>query len=566
MFDERTPADSGPHPSCPLTDPAWLAELQRRAECRAGQTPASVDAELLDTARFVHELRIHRIELEMQNEALSAAHAELEADLARFVALGELGPVGYFTVARDGTITDLNLVAAGLLGLAHTNPGGRRLGAYLDGDSLPVFNDYLERLFIGSGRLVCELVVVAGAQAEAVTLHVEGQRDRVRPVCHLAAINVSERRRTEQALVAAKAEAERANKAKSRFLAAASHDLRQPLAALALYVDVLQKRLPQGFDLPVGSMKDCVASLSEMLDDLLDLSKFDAGVVTVVPQDFSLAAVLDRALAAHAPDAQAKGVMLRRAACDLAVRTDPMLLGRIVGNLVANAVRYTERGGVLIGCRRRHGKRWVEVWDSGVGIAPESREEIFDEFRQLGNEGRDRAGGSGLGLAIAARAAALLGLEIRVQSRPGRGSMFAVELPAGGDVPPAAPRPRPAAHVRIGVVEDNPAVRDALVFALRACGHAAIGAASSGELIAALGSRAPELVISDFRLGTQETGIEVVRTLRRVFGNTLAAIIFTGDTDPQVIRRIADAGIEIEHKPLDLEALQRRITALTRRA
>ncbi|HSG22176.1 MAG TPA: PAS domain S-box protein, partial [Azonexus sp.] len=212
--------------------------------------------------------------------------------------------------------------------------------------------------------------------------------------------NVTERKKAEDAVKAATAEAEQANDAKSRFLAAASHDLRQPLSALSIYVGVLKNKVAP-VDAPLlDNMANCLDSLSELLTDLLDISKLDAGVVTPVPSEFSVADLLANMVAVHEPEALLKGLRLRAVASSLHARTDPVLFRRMIGNLIANAVRYTERGGVVVGCRRHQGKYWIEVWDSGIGIPEDKTADVFEEFRQLDNDARQR--GSGLGLAIVA--------------------------------------------------------------------------------------------------------------------------------------------------------------------
>ena len=216
--------------------------------------------------------------------------------------------------------------------------------------------------------------------------------------------DISERRRSERDLILAKAAAEKANQAKSRFLAAASHDLRQPLAALSLYVGLLKTRgAPANSEL-AAKIYECVDSLSEMLTDLLDVSKLDAGVVVPTTTDFAVDELLNSIASIHSEEAALKGLCLRLRYSAAVARTDRQLLLRIVGNLVDNAIRYTEEGGLLIALRLRQGKRWIEVWDTGVGIAEDKTEIIFEEFRQLGDGARNR--GSGLGLAIVAKAAA----------------------------------------------------------------------------------------------------------------------------------------------------------------
>jgi PAS domain S-box-containing protein len=375
--------------------------------------------------------------------------------------------------------------------------------------------------------------------------------------------NITARKEAEDALRRAHAEAERANRAKSRFLAAASHDLRQPLSALRLYVEVLEHKLAPTDPRLYRSMKDCVESLGELLTDLLDLSKLDAGVVKPNNGDFAVAEMFSRIQATHAPEAALKHLSLRFRDSALIAHSDAVLFGRMLGNIVSNAVRYTDRGGVLVGCRRHAGKMWVEVWDTGVGIPPDKHDEIFEEFRQLG--GRQHTRGSGLGLAIVAKTAALLGLELRLRSRLGKGSMFALELPLGRQLQPREGGAFVHRPVCIALAENTMLVREALVYSLEAVGHHVIAAASGCELIEQLGGRAPDLVVSDYRLGEHETGFDVIRTLKATFGDQLPGIIITGDTDPAIIRSMVDRGIVVHHKPLDLGLLRASIAALTAR-
>lgn len=361
-----------------------------------------------------------------------------------------------------------------------------------------------------------------------------------------------------RALEAAKAAAERANAAKSRFLAAASHDLRQPLAALSLYVGTLENKLAMDDPL-AGNMRECVANLSEMLSNLLDLSRLDAGVVKPDIRDFSLGEVLAKVVASHSPEARRSGLALRLRLIDAIGRTDPVLFQRIVANLVSNAIRYTEHGGVLIACRRRNGKIWVEVWDTGIGIPTDKTSEIFEEFRQLGNYERNRAKGTGLGLAIVAKKAALLNLQVRVRSTPGRGSVFAVEVPAGESVVPIAKPEYLHRPLRIALIEDNRDVGAAITYALTNVGHQVVWGTSRAELLSRLDGIEPQLVISDYRLAGEEDGFAVIDGLRRHYGSGLPAILVTGDTDPAVIQRMAKEAIRVQHKPLNLESLRATI-------
>jgi len=225
-------------------------------------------------------------------------------------------------------------------------------------------------------------------------------------------------------------EAEQANAAKSRFLAAASHDLRQPFQAMRLYHFLLEQGLADERAREVHrQLGTAMESGESLLNALLDVSTLESGTVQPRLADMAVRDLIAAKLAEVQPAAAAKGLHLRSRACDMVVRSDPLLLGRILGNLLANAVRYTERGGVLVACRRRAGALRIEVWDTGAGIPPEQLETVFEEFVQLGNPARDPGRGLGLGLSVVRRTAHLLGHPLDVRSVPGRGSCFAVTVP-----------------------------------------------------------------------------------------------------------------------------------------
>lgn len=383
----------------------------------------------------------------------------------------------------------------------------------------------------------------------------------LRYICRIS-LDITERKLHEDSLKTALIEVERANNAKSRFLAAASHDLRQPLAAISIYAGML-KNTPRAADRKVvANLQECIASLSALLKNLLDLSKLEAGVTTASISDFSVREMFEAMVPVHAPEALVKRLDLRFVPSPLFGRTDAVLFRRVLDNLVENAIRYTEHGGVLIGCRRRQGKVWVEVWDTGLGIPAAQTEEIFDEFKQLHDGARNK--GSGLGLAIVAKTAALLGLAISVRSRPGRGSVFSVELPLGESVAviPASPEAvsRP---LRIAFVEDNQLVRDALLAGMQYLGHDVVAAATLTTLLAGLEQVKPDIVVSDYRLQEEATGIEVIQAVRARFGDELPAILITGDTDPNLLRSMADRGMVVLHKPVDMETLQAHIEDMT---
>jgi CheY-like chemotaxis protein/anti-sigma regulatory factor (Ser/Thr protein kinase) len=291
-------------------------------------------------------------------------------------------------------------------------------------------------------------------------------------------------------------------------------------------------------------------------------------VVTPTPADFRLQPLFTRLDAAFAPQAERKDLRLRAAPTRLAVRSDPVLVERILLNLLSNAVRYTEHGGVLIGCRRRGSRVRIEVWDSGIGIAPEHRQTIFQEFYQVGNPERDRHKGLGLGLAIAARLARLLGSRIDVRSQSGRGSVFAIELPRGVVPAEAAATIRLAlpevlrdAHVLI--VDDDALVLDAMASLLAQWGCRVTTAANGEEAIRQLADT-PHAVICDYRLPNGETGAEVIARLRAANGAEIPAALVTGDTAPERLREARQAGYPLLHKPLQparLRALLEQLLA-----
>ncbi len=528
------------------------------------QPPRSQDraATSEDTQRLLQQLEIHQIELELQNAELRRARAESEASLELYTLLYDFAPVAYFNLDPLGTVLRANFAGARLLGVERGKLAGQRFGLLVEVTDRPGFAGFLDSVFSGEGKGTCE-VMLACVGATPILAHIEGRRAEPGLECRVVVEDITERERSRLALEAAKAEAERANTAKSRFLAAASHDLRQPLLALGMYIDALGLRLPPEEAPHLVKMKACLSGLSSVLSNLLELSKLEAGVTKPEARDFVLEDLLRQLAMAHAPNAQSKGLSLRYRPTRLTGHTDPSLFMRMIGNLLANAVRYTERGGILLGCRRRRGKMWVEVWDTGIGLREDQIGGIFEEFRQIGNPEHNPNLGHGLGLSIVAKSAALLGLDIRVGSRPGRGSLFALELPLGGQIEPTMPRTLAHRALRIGLVDDNSDVRDSLVCALESAGHQLVDAATGEKLLARLARSPPDIVISDHHLNGSETGLDVIQSARAVFGGGLPALILTGDTDPSIIRAMAEWGISVQYKPLDLDTLIACISELT---
>jgi signal transduction histidine kinase/CheY-like chemotaxis protein len=364
--------------------------------------------------------------------------------------------------------------------------------------------------------------------------------------------------------------AQAANLAKSRFLAAASHDLRQPMHAMSLYLSTLERQdLNEAARTLVGNLHGCADAMHGLFNALLDISRLDANTITPVPTDFPVNQLLDRMRLEYAPRAQERGLALRVRPTSLSVRSDPVLVERILRNLVANAVRHTRQGKLLIGCRRRGDRVRLLVYDTGPGIAVEHQQHIFEEFYQIGNPERDRSKGLGLGLAIVDRLVRLLGLTLDFRSVPGRGTCFAVNLPRAAVVR-AEPRTMTPGDISelvgrlIIVVDDETAILDATRTLLESWRCEVITAASGAEALAKLATaaRVPDLLLSDYRLRDNENGINVIVTLRNEFNTDIPAILISGDTGPERLREAQASGIALLHKPLDAEQLCAAVSSL----
>ncbi len=365
---------------------------------------------------------------------------------------------------------------------------------------------------------------------------------------------------------AAHQKAEEANQAKSRFLAAASHDLRQPIHAQGLFLEVLARSKLSAVQADaLGNARATWQASAEMLDTLLDFSRIEAGVVEPQMQLFHLQPLLNKIENELAPQADAKGIVYRSRETHAAVRSDPALVALILRNLVSNAIRYTERGGVLVACRVRGDVLLLEVWDTGIGIAPTQHQEIFREFHQLGNAERDRRKGLGLGLAIAQGLARALGQDLSLASKPGRGSVFRLSLPvarigmASGGLA-AAPSPARVFDVRVLVIDDDESVRAGMRQLLTAWGCRCDVADSIEEAQALARANRPGLLISDYRLRELRTGAEAIAALRAEFGARLPALLITGDTAPQRLRDARASGVPLLHKPVLPEQLYNALT------
>ena len=368
---------------------------------------------------------------------------------------------------------------------------------------------------------------------------------------------------TLHALDAARVAAEQANQAKMRFLASASHDLRQPIHALGLNVYALknQVRYPEQKEV-LGEIELAVGAMQRMFHSLLDLSRLSAGLVKPEPAALSVNELMRELESMFGASARSKGLEFRLAGCHRRVRSDPQLLRQILLNLVANAVRYTERGGVLVGCRRRGGMLSIEVWDTGPGIARDEIDSIFVEFVRLGRQGREGDRGLGVGLAIAREASRVLGHSLTARSRPGRGSCFALSVPLTEEAPAARPAPTTVGSRIEGafvvVVDDDREVLDGMHRLLSLWGCHSVLAASGAQALAALSGheRIPDLIVCDYELANRETADDVVRRIHQEIWPDIPVLVITATGLAADLSGRAKNGYRLLRKPLAPEALR----------
>jgi signal transduction histidine kinase/CheY-like chemotaxis protein len=369
---------------------------------------------------------------------------------------------------------------------------------------------------------------------------------------------LAELQHSNRALGEAKALADTANLSKTRFLAAASHDLLQPLNAARLFLSALAETdLPASAVRLVENVEIAFESVDRLLSALLDISKLDAGVVKPVVEGVPLGPVLRRLVAEFTPLAERKGLALRLVPTAAVVRTDRDMLARALMNLVSNAIRYTRRGGVLIGARRDGNGFRVEIVDTGIGIAPDQQAEIFEEFRRLGADTDQRDRGFGLGLAIVERIARLLDHPLSVRSVPDRGSRFALRLPAGAQVEVPAVRDAGLAAspqlkgALLAVIENEAAIREGMQALLQGWGYSVL-TASSAELVLTLlrrSGRRPAAMIVDYHLDGC-TGIDAIAAVHARLGILIPAAIITADRTPELQRELTALGLPLLNKPV----------------
>ncbi|MEO6410708.1 MAG: hybrid sensor histidine kinase/response regulator [Burkholderiaceae bacterium] len=474
------------------------------------------------------------------------------------VAIGAMA-VGYFAWQRRGLHAVLLVVAAATafaFGLSDwlTSAG--------QGDNNPVLLTYFSGLafFPLVASMLIDGFVHAARDLERLNADLERR---------VAAKSVELRAALESMRIA-KETAEGADRAKSSFLAAASHDLRQPMNALGLYMAALRaERDTAARDDLIERMEASMLALDSLFDALLDISRIDAGAIEPQPRAFALEPMLRRLcdeFASQAADhALRLALRIDARSRELNALSDPLLVERIVRNLLGNAVKYTRSGGVLLACRLRSADTpqpfWrIEVWDSGPGIPEAEFERVFEEFYQLGNRERNRAAGLGLGLSIVRRLARLLGHPLALHSRTGRGSRFRIDLPAteapaielAAD-PDAGESVGSIARLGVAVIDDDPAVRDSMTELLTRWGCDVVAGSTGEEVLAQAGeypARRLHAALVDFQLSDGRNGIDAIRTLRGACGEGLPALLLSGASSAARLAEVRASGHAWLSKPV----------------
>lgn len=568
--------------------------MQARGQALARQLAVAVQFDMAGQ----DQSRLRALLQAVQSEADVGFVAVLDAQRQPLVAVGHM-PTAPFDPAVLNPVAGTWLFAAPVssatapaqswvwLGIAQSQLDTQRHGVWLAGATVSLLGLLfsivlalrLSNTILHPVRRMLAVVheIGSGALHARVTGHSVGELGALQAGINQMAESLSRSRnelqqRVREAtadMVAQKEAAERANIAKSHFLAIASHDLRQPMHAIGLFLAALKEQVdvPEALRI-VDNIEASVAAMSGLFNALLDISRLDAGVIEVQARVFPANRLLDRIRSAFTAQAEAQGLKLLVVPSRVLLHSDPLLLERIIFNLVSNALRYTARGGVVVGCRWRAGGICIEVWDSGCGIAADKQREVFQEFVQLHNPERDRDKGLGLGLAIVERLAQLLACKISLRSQLGHGSVFGMQVPcaaAGAVVEEQREvgRATLSGQLRgvVAVVDDDEAILAGMRTLLSGWGLSVVTARGSAELMPQLAAP-PDVLLCDFRLRDGVSGLDVIATLHQHFNQPIAVVLITGDTASDAVRDIKASGYPILHKPLRPAKLRTLLTKM----
>jgi PAS domain S-box-containing protein len=500
----------------------------------------------------------------------------ISADLARSVL--DAAPDAMIVIDDAGNIRFANRQVTALFGYSHDElvglPVEQLLPERFRGRHITHRKHYAEA---PRSRAMGEGLALFGRRLDGSEFPVEISLSPIRAPGQLlvaAAIrDVSDRRRVESELRVARESADRANHAKSRFLATASHDLRQPLQTLALLNGILRRVVGESTAREaLAQQEQAIGAMTRLLSALLDISKLESGAIRPEVVDFRIDTLFEGLRSEFASIAANKGVELQVSACEECVHSDPALVEQIMKNLLSNAIKYTPTGGrVLLRARRENGAMRLDVLDTGVGIAADQVAYIYDEFYQVGVPTNSSREGYGLGLSIVQRLVRLLNLRLEVTSEVGKGSVFSLLVPLGRaqDVTAhpaaaagAAPESGSVRH-RVLLVEDDPGVRDATRMLLSVQGYRVRAVASLAEALrSAQEEGAPDLLITDYHLRDGEFGTEVIAALRENLRSEVKAVLVTGDTSTVVKHMRDDPRLGITRKPINAEQLLQVINEL----
>ncbi len=595
-FLEETTPDTQAPTGHGRVDAPRIAELERELEAAQAELQVSIQNEEIsnqeqkainEEALSVNEefqstneeLLTSKEELQSLNEELTALNSQLQETLDRQrLTSDDLQNVLYST--NIGTLfldpkLNIRFFTPAVSALFHILPGdvGRPLAdlrSIADDDALL---DDARKVVSGEAAIEREVSAPGAIYYLRRIFPYLTHDGRIEGVV-ITFADITERKRGEDALKAAKQEAERANIAKSRFLAAASHDLRQPLQSLTLLKELLVQAVegerPQQL---LSRFEQTLLTISGMLNALLDINQIEAGVVRPMPVVFPLTDLFDRMRDEFGYLAQARDLSLRVVPTSMQVETDPRLLEQIIRNLLGNAIKYTEDGKILLGVRRCGRYLRIEVGDTGIGIAADELQAIFEEFHQVGNEARERSRGLGLGLSIVQRLGRLLGHDIDVRSVPGRGSLFSIKVPMRPSMTVSSAEPPPSIEktkgthkhrCKVVVVDDDPDILGLLEQLLKSDGYIvrAAGDAAGALKLVAGGAIHPEILLTDYNLPGGMNGLELLARLRTVLNSNLPGIILTGDIATETLAKIGLEDCIQLSKPVDPHALMEAIERL----